>query len=184
MEDGFLLEGPRSGRIDPPRRQIRKQGGDRTEILTVIRPKIHPGALPHPTGQGGEERRLHQAVLVVAFFRPRVRKQDPEFGEGDSGRQRVDRFPRFGLHEMTVAELGTLRLALRAADPVADQVDSEIQALRKLRGVAGQEMPVTRTDFEDDGRIRGNERGQRGTQPGLALLNSGEKLGFGSHGSF
>jgi hypothetical protein len=162
LEDGFLFEGPWSGGVDPPARQIREKGGDRPEIFAVIRPEIQASALPHPAGDGRKEGRLQEAVLMMAFFRPRVGKQDPEFGEGDAGGQRSDHFPGLRLNKVTMGELGAVGFALRASDPVADEVYAETEALRKLRRVAGKKMSVAGTDLQGDGGRRGDERHQPG----------------------
>jgi hypothetical protein len=184
LKNGFLFERPWSGGVDPPAWHTREKRGDRPEIFAVVRPEIQPGALPHPAGEQGKESRLQQAVLMVAFFRPRVGKQDPEFGERHPGGQRLDQFPGLRLDKVTMGELGALGLALRATDPVADEVYAETETLRKFRGVAGKKMSVAGTDFQSDGGCGGNKCGEAGAQSGLAFGDSGEEFGFGSHAPF
>jgi len=179
-----MFERPRGVGINPPAGQIRKQRGNGAEIFAMIRPEIDTGTLPHSTGQQGEKRGLENAVLVVTLLRPRVGKQDPGLGEGDTRRQRVDGLPGFGLDEMAVRQSRALGFAFGAPNPVGDQVDAEADAPGELRRVTSQEMTMARADFERDGGWGGNEHRQRATQVGLALLNTGKEFGFGSHATF
>jgi hypothetical protein len=114
LEYGFGLKGPRCGVIDAPRSQGRNHGGNGREIFAVIRPEIQAGTLPHPTSDGFKKVRLQEAVLMMAFLRPRIGKQNPEFVEGDAGGQRIDQLAGLGLDKVAVGEPGTLGLAFRA----------------------------------------------------------------------
>ena len=149
----------------------------------MIRPEIQAGPLPRPGCDRFKERGLQQAVFMVTFFGPRVGKQDPEFGEGGAGRQRIDQLPGFRLDKVAVSELGPLGLALRPPDPVTDQVHPEAETLGIFRRVAGQKMAVSRADLQRDGGSSGDERGERSAQCSLSLRDACEEFGFGSHAS-
>jgi hypothetical protein len=163
LKDCFLLQWPWRRGIDSPGGQAWEKGGGRAKILPMIRSEIKTRALPHPAGDSFQEVRLQQAVLVVALLRPRIGKQDPEFGEGDIRREGIDRFARLGLEKVAMREPGALGLAFRPADPVADQVHAEEKALRELRGVSGQEMAMSRADFQRERGAGGDKFRQLGT---------------------
>jgi len=183
LENSFRFERPAGSGFNSPRRHVRKFGGDGVKIFPVVRPEIKEGALPCPTRQGFKKARLQQAVLVMTFFRPWIRKQNPDLSKGDGIRQRIDQLAGLGLDKVAVGELGALGLALGAPDPVADEVNAEAKGLRTGFGIARQEMSVPGTNLEHQGGGRGDERGQFGAQGRPAQGDMLDEFRFGSHES-
>lgn len=181
LKDGFVLERPRSGGINPPSLQAREQGGDGAEILAMIRPEIQAGTLPCPVGNGFKKAGLQQAVFVVTFFWPRIGKQDPDLGQGDEVWQRIDQLPGFSLEEMAVGEPGSRGLSFGSLNALADQVHPEAKGLSKFPGVAREKMAVPGADLQSNGGRGGNDRGQLGPQRGPALGDMLDEFRFGSH---
>jgi len=147
----------------------------------MIRPEIQPGTLPCPAGQGFKKAGLQQAVFMMAFFRPRIGKQHPDFPEGDTRGQCIDQFAGLGLDKVTMGEPGALSLALGPADPVADHVHADAEGCGKFRGIAGEKMTVPAADFQCEDGGGGNERSQLGAQGGLTLGDVFDEFRFGSH---
>lgn len=179
-----MFERPRCRRIGAPAGQVGKQGDDGAKILEVVGPKVQAGALPHPAGDFRKETWQQQPVFVMALFGPWIGEKDPEFIEGDPCWQRIDGFPGLSLDEVAVCQAGAFCFAFGAADPVADQVDSEEDPLRKFRGVLREEVSMAGPDLEGDDGMVGDEGRQGGAQIGLALFDSGKEFRFWSHGTF
>lgn len=171
-------------RIDLPGLQEWEHGGDSLKIFHVIGPETKTRALPCPPGNGFKKTGLQQAVLVVAFFRPRIWKQNPDLGKGDGVGQGIDQFAGFGLDKVAVGELGAFGFAPGTPNPVADQVHADAEGLGMFRGVAREKVPVTRADFQDDDGRGGDDRGQLGAQRGPALGDMLDEFRFESHASF
>ncbi len=140
------------------------------EVFLKIRAEIQPGALPRPSGGRLKKIRQQQAVLVVAFLGPRVRKKYPDFFEGYPGWQGEQKFPGFGEKKVTVGKPGALRFAPAPVNAHPSQIHAHADFLRKFRCIADQEMPVTAADFPDNCarfREKGGQLGpQRDTPPG------------------
>ena len=95
-----------------------------------------------------ERRRLHDAVLVVALFRPRIEEKQKELVEHDLRRERLEELFGVGLEEVEIRQPGEVALAQRALDALRDQVDADAAFLRERGGVGGEKMPVPAADFE------------------------------------
>ena len=83
LENRFVFEGPRFGSFGDyvP---VGMAAEDRLGIVVIrgeIGAEIKARALPCPSGHGGEEIGLHNAMLMMAKFGPRVGKKDEKAGK-------------------------------------------------------------------------------------------------------
>lgn len=116
----------------------------------MVGAEIEPGSLPCPAGDGVEKVRLEHPVFMMTFFRPRIRKQDPDFGKSNTKRQRVEKLEGVRSHKVTIAEFAALGFAVSPGNPLARQIYAHTEALGKFCGVALEKMPVTAADFPDN----------------------------------
>ncbi len=132
LEDGFVFEGPQGGGIELPCLQRRDQGGNLVEILTMISPKIETTSLPHPASNEFKKVCPQQAVFMVTFFRPRIRKQNPNLGKPDARGQRIDQFARLGPDKVAIIEPGALGFSFRALNALTDNIHAKAEVVRKF----------------------------------------------------
>lgn len=131
LEYGFVLEGPRRlGRCDLPIR-IRGQECDGVlKVRLVIGAKIQPRIALGPERDSVKELRLHESMLVMAFFRPGIGKEDKHVGKADMPREHFKKHLCFGLDEMKIAKLGAVALAHGTFDPFAGDIDTHTNCRR------------------------------------------------------
>ena len=161
-------------------------GNDELGIVVVGREvgaEVEAGALPCPRRHRGEEIRLHDAVLMVAQFGPRVGKEDEKAGKGRIGREHLEEEPGLGVDEMKVGEAGAVPFAEGAADAFADDVDADAQFVGVGLGVGGQEVSVATADFPGEAGPGREDFFLAGAEVAAAGLHQGEKLG-GANGIF
>jgi len=150
-------------------------------VLAVIRAEIESRTLPCPAGEKFEEFRLEDAVLVVALFGPRIRKQDPDFRKRDAWRKGFDKLPGFGADEVAMGEFGTVGLPASAVDTLIDHVHAEAEFLRKFDGVTCQKVTMTTADFQNDGGLGWQQGGQFRAQRSAALGDVFDEFRFETH---
>jgi len=90
------------------------------------------------------------------------------------------------LDDVAVRQLGAAGLFSGSHNALPDQVDADAQVLGVLGGVTREKMSVAAADFQDDGRIRRQERREFRPQRRAAGSDVGEELGRvgGQGGSF
>jgi hypothetical protein len=153
-------------------------------IRNVIGAEIEPRALPCPCGQKFEELRLENPVLVMAFFWPRIGKQDPDLGKGNAGWEALDEFAGFSPDKMAMGKPGAVCLSPGALDAFVDHINAKAGFVRVLRRIPGQEVPVAAADLQHDGRGRREKQRQLGAQRGAALSDVLDEFRFEAHAAF
>lgn len=181
LEDRLEFKGPRLGHHLP----VGMAGHDLPRILKVrmvIGPK-EKSAARHRAARGSmEEVRLHDPVLVVTGFGPRIREEYEDIPRRGSRRQGVEEEAGLRMDKMEVSELGAVALPGGTRDPLAHDVDAEAEPVRMGLGISSQKMAMTASDLPDKGRARGEDTieqmGEIGA-PGLhprAILGSAGRI--------
>ena len=149
LKYGFVLERPGCGGDWLPSRHGGKKRLHFTEVPDVIGAKMQPGSLPCPTGQGFQKLRLQQAVLVVPFFGPGIRKKHPDFLESHPGRHGEQELTGLGPYEMKIGGPGPIGFASRPLYPGATDIHPDAEFCGEFDGVALQEVTVSAAKFQD-----------------------------------
>ena len=132
------------------------------------------GARGEPVRDFGQKRRLHDAVLVVPSFWPRIGEKDVNGRKTRRIRQRCQEIPGIGPDEMKVPKAGALLLAFGAADPIEFDVDSDAKLAGMGCGVGGQEVSMAAAEFQDERIGPGQDFGAPGPENPAAFRNTGQ----------
>ena len=179
LEDRFGLENPGCGGIDPPQRMRSEDGGGLREIATVVGAKIESRPLPRPCRKRIEERRLQQAVFVMAPLGPWIGEKDNNCAETGVSRQRSEKIMRLGMKKMEVGQLGAVAFAGGALDAFANEIDADAEFAGMRRRVGREKMPVATADFTQKMRGTRQHAGQRDAQLSAALRDERKMGGTG-----
>jgi len=88
-------------------------------------------------------------MFVVPLFRPRIGKQNHDVLDDGVCRQVREKESGLGLNEANIGQAGARYLAIGAFDPVARDVDTDVNFFGKLLRISRQKMPMTTSDFPD-----------------------------------
>ena len=120
------------------------------EIVRVVRAKKQSCARCHARGEAREKLGLQNAMLVMAQLWPRIGKEDVDVAETDSGRQCLQKKPRFGLDEMEIAETGAVAFASRPPNPIRVLIDANADTGRVLLCIGRQEVAMAAAELPND----------------------------------
>jgi hypothetical protein len=118
LKHGWLFEGQiLSGEYTPGAMGAHQR--DRLpEVVLVVGPEVEVRALLGPRGDGFEELRFHDPVLVVAPLRPRIGEEHVHLGKvRPVGHRRQEVF-RVSQEKMKVFETRAVQFSIRARNPV------------------------------------------------------------------
>jgi len=112
---------------------------------------------------------LKKTVLVMAFFRPGVGKEDINIQQLDTGGQFREKITRIAAEELQITQSCAIALTQGLRDPLEAQVNAHAVLVGVRRGVSGKEMAVATTDLQHETR-RGCRQGhdELGAQGGEA----------------
>gem|GEM_PF-5270996 len=113
------------------------------EIRKMIGPKMKSRSRTTPLGQHLQKRRVYQPVLVVAAFRPWIRKKNKRPDDAHLFTYLDEEIGAVTLDEIEVLQPRTIAFAYRACDSVTTDVNSHTETIRMGHRVGGQIMPVT-----------------------------------------
>ena len=118
------------------------------EIFRVVGPEMQARSRVRTGGKSIEHGRLDEAVFVVAFFRPRVRKEENDFRKAATFGQGEEKFRGFSLEKGEVFQRGKFAFAIGSFDAFGNEIESDAKFLRERLGVGGEKVPVPAADFE------------------------------------
>lgn len=134
-------------------------------VRLVIGAEEEVAPLPCPRGKFIQEPGLEQTILVVALFRPRIRKQHVDVEQPDTSGNFLEEITRLTAEKMQVGQSGAVALAQRLRDPLQPQVNAHTEPVGMRSGVGVEEMSVAAADFQDElGIGPRQDGGQRGAQ--------------------
>lgn len=113
----------------------------------MIRSEIEASSCRHSTGKRPKEFSLDHAILVVPLLWPRIGKQYQHLGDADLRRKALQKFPGLGLKKPQVLNPGDGLLTRSLSQTVAQDVDSNKEAIGIQFRVLCQEMAMAASDF-------------------------------------
>ncbi|MEO5958380.1 MAG: hypothetical protein ABIR80_04650 [Opitutaceae bacterium] len=149
MKNRLALERPRLIRQLPP-------GVGANQGLRVLKIGSKIGTEEKPRGCAGagcdqiEERRLHDPVLMVARFRPRVGEEHEDIGNRQAGRQRFQEEPSVSVKKMQICQFSAVAFTLRPNHAITRNIDTNAKGVRMLSGVCGQKMSMSRAKLKNE----------------------------------
>ena len=146
LKDRQLLKGPRLSH-NLPSGVLTDELLGIAEIRLIIRAKVKPGALPCPLGCGGQELGLHDAIFVMAAFRPGVGKEDVDCRESGLGWERIEKITGIGLDKVEVIQLGAITLTQAAINPIFADINAHADFGGMSGGVSSEKMAMSAADF-------------------------------------
>ena len=124
----------------------------RVRIRLPVGGKAQGAANPQPVGDQLNERRLHQPALMVAFLRPRVRKQDERPRPGSAVSPGVVKTSTASWQiTRTLGHLPLLESQQQVADAGPMHFHTQVVAFGVSRGKGFEVVAVAEADLERDG---------------------------------
>jgi len=115
----------------------------------MVSPEEELGSLCRPRRHARQELVLHDPVLVVAPFGPRVREQNEDRREPGVLRHRSQKILGVGADKVKVLKLGPPALEISPGNPFGCDVDSHAGLVRMGCGICSQEVAVAASDLPD-----------------------------------
>lgn len=156
LENGLVLERPS---LDDkfPRGVFYESSAGVLKIGVKVGAKKNARPLCRMAVHGGQKRRLKEPVLVVAFFGPRIGKENEDAAEPEVSRQDFQKQKSIGLNKTEVRELRTLLFSACAVDAITIDVEAEALRIRMRLRVSDEKVAVPASHFEDQPAVIGRE---------------------------